>query len=71
MTSFSSMALEQLGSWIKEDRKIALKILRLVEEIEKSPFHGIGKSEPLKGDFKGYWSRRIDGKHRLVYRITH
>jgi toxin YoeB len=64
------MALEQLGFWIKEDRKIALRILRLVEEIEKSPFHGIGKPEPLKGDFKGYWSRRIDGEHRLIYKIT-
>jgi len=71
MTSFSSMALEQLGYWIKEDKKMALRILRLIGEIEKSPFHGIGKPEPLKGDFKGYWSRRIDGEHRLVYKITH
>jgi toxin YoeB len=49
---------------------MALRILRLIDEIERSPFTGIGKPEPLKGDFKGYWSRRIDGEHRLVYKIA-
>lgn len=70
MISFSPLALEQLGYWIKEDRKMALRILRLVAETERSPFEGIGKPEPLKGDFKGYRSRRIDDEHRLIYKIT-
>jgi toxin YoeB len=70
MTSFSPKALEHLSFWIKEDKKMALRILRLIAETEKSPFTGIGKPEPLKGDFKGYWSRRIDDNHRLVYKIS-
>jgi toxin YoeB len=70
MISFSPKALEHLSFWIKEYRKMALQILRLIIETEKSPFTGIGKPEPLKGDFKGYWSRKIDDKHRLVYKIS-
>ena len=71
MTSFAPLALEQLSYWIQQDRKIALRILRMIAELEKNPFTGIGKPEPLKGDFKGYWSRRIDNEHRLIYKITH
>lgn len=70
MISFSPLALEHLTCWIKEDRKMALLILRLVTETEKNPFAGIGRPEPMKGDFKGYWSRRIDGEHRLIYKTT-
>jgi len=70
MISFSPKALEHLSFWIQDDRKMALRILRLITETEKSPFTGIGKPEPLKGDFKGYWSRRIDGEHRLIYKVT-
>lgn len=71
MISFTPMALEHLSYWIQEDKKIALRILRMVAEIEKNPFIGIGKPEPLKGDFQGYWSRRIDAEHRLIYKITY
>lgn len=70
MISLSPLALKHLTYWIKEDRKMALRILRLVTETEKNPFTGIGKPEPLKGDFKGYLSRRIDGEYRLIYKIT-
>ena len=56
--------------WIKNDRKIAIKIGNLIEDILKNPFTGIGKPEPLKGNLKGYWSRRITEEHRLIYRIT-
>lgn len=69
MISFSETALEQLGYWVKEDKKLALSILRLLEEIQRTPFLGTGKPEPLKGDFKGYWSRRIDEEHRLIYKM--
>ena len=52
------------------DRKLFRKLVRLIAEIQRDPFTGIGKPEPLKGDLSGYWSRRIDDEHRLVYRPT-
>ncbi len=70
MISFSLTALQHLQFWIENDRKIALRILRMIEEIRRSPFDGIGKPEPLKGDFKDFWSRRITDKHRLIYKYT-
>jgi len=42
----------------------------MISETAKNPFDGIGKPEPLKGDFQGYWSRRINDEHRLVYKVT-
>lgn len=54
--------------WLATDRKMARRIVRLISEIQRDPFGGIGKPEPLKGDLSGYWSRRIDGEHRLIYR---
>lgn len=69
MISFSETAMQHLLFWISEDKKMAVKILKLIEEIKRNHFVGIGKPEPLKGDFKGYWSRRIDDEHRLVYKI--
>ena len=56
-------------SWLKEDRKMLLKINQLIKEIQRTPFDGIGKPEALKYDLAGYWSRRIDREHRLVYKI--
>ena len=53
---------------LASDRKTARRITRLIAEIQRDPFTGIGKPEPLKGDLSGYWSRRIDDEHRLVYR---
>ncbi len=69
MVSFSETALVQFEFWIAVEKKIALRILKLIQEIQRDNFKGIGKPEPLKGDFKGYWSRRIDNEHRLVYKI--
>ena len=66
---FDPTALEQLRFWTATDRRKALKILDLIEATLKSPFEGIGKSEPLRFDFAGAWSRRIDQEHRLVYRV--
>jgi toxin YoeB len=48
---------------------MATRIARLTGEVQRDPFSGIGKPEPLKGDLPGYWSRRIDDEHRLVYRV--
>jgi toxin YoeB len=59
--------LEDLSHWVSKDRKVALKILELVEAIRRDPFKGIGKPEPLRHLGAGVWSRRITQEHRLVY----
>ena len=56
-------------SWQKEDKKILRKINDLIKDIQKTPFDGLGKPEPLKYDLAGFWSRRIDLEHRLVYQF--
>lgn len=61
--------LEDLAHWVSTDRKIALRILELVESIRRDPFGGIGKPEPLRHLGPGVWSRRITQEHRLVYRV--
>jgi toxin YoeB len=63
-------ALDHLAYWIGEDPKIAAKILALVADARRNPFSGLGKPEPLRGNHKGWWSRRITDEHRLVYRVT-
>ena len=55
--------------WIKTDPGRLERIERLVRAIQASPFAGIGKPEPLRGDLTGWWFRRIDREHRLVYRV--
>ncbi len=55
--------------WTVEDKKIAKRIMALIKDIQRNPFDGIGKPEPLKHHLSGYWSRRITDEHRLVYRI--
>lgn len=68
---FSDKAKEHLKVLKKTgDRTIIKKILRLIEDIEKHPFEGIGKPEALKYDLSGFWSRRINREHRLVYKVT-
>lgn len=66
--NFDPAASEDLLYWLASDRKKARRITRLIGEIQRDPFTGTGKPEPLKGDLSGYWSRRIDDEHRLVYR---
>ena len=61
---------QDLSFWVKTDRKIALRVLELVEAVMKDPFDGIGKPEPLKFLLAGCWSRRITQEHRLVYRVS-
>ena len=59
-----------MNNWLKLDKKIYRKIVTLIKDIDRSPFTGLGKPESLKHDLQDYWSRRIDGEHRLVYKIT-
>lgn len=61
---------EDLRYWVETDRKIALRILDLVEAVLRDPFSGVGKPEPLKYVLVGAWSRRITQEHRLVYKVT-
>ncbi|MFH1097671.1 MAG: Txe/YoeB family addiction module toxin [Candidatus Desantisbacteria bacterium] len=57
--------------WFQEnDHKLLKRINTLVEDVKRSPFKGLGKPEPLKANLSGYWSRRIDSEHRLVYGIS-
>jgi len=55
--------------WQNTDRKVLKKVNELIKSCERTPFSGIGKPEPLKENLKGFWSRRIDNTHRLVYKV--
>jgi len=66
---FSKNAWEDYTSWLREDRKMLKKINDLIKDIQRTPFSGKGKPEPLKYDLAGYWSRRITLDHRLVYKF--
>lgn len=63
---FDAHAFEDLAWWIEFDRKMALRIIRLIKEVQQTPFEGIGKPEQLKHDLEGCWSRRINDEHRLL-----
>ncbi len=67
---FDIAAFEDLAWWIEQDRNKALRIVNLIRDVQRDPFKGIGKPEPLKHEFKGCWSRRIDQEHRLVYQVS-
>ncbi|MCA0445565.1 MAG: Txe/YoeB family addiction module toxin [Bacteroidetes bacterium] len=69
LITFSLNAWEDYISWQTEDKKMLKKINELIKDIQLHPFEGIGKPEPLKYDLAGYWSRRIDREHRLVYQV--
>ena len=66
---FSKNAWEDYTSWQTDDKKTLKKLNSLIKDIERNPYEGIGKPEPLKFDLAGLWSRRIDQTNRLVYRI--
>ena len=66
---FDPAAFEDLAWWIGQDRKKALKVVKLIEAIQRDPFQGTGEPEPLKHDLAGCWSRRIDREHRLIYEV--
>lgn len=67
--TFSKNAWEDYLSWQKDDKKMLRKINDLIKDIQRTPYDGLGKPEPLKFDLTGYWSRRIDQEHRLVYQF--
>ncbi|MEO8149403.1 MAG: Txe/YoeB family addiction module toxin [Bacteroidia bacterium] len=69
IVQFSQRAIEALNSYKSGNQKLVFKVLDLIEDIQKNPFTGLGKPEALKGNYSGYWSRRINNEHRLVYKV--
>ena len=67
---FAELAWEDYLYWQKQDRKLVDRINKLIEATAPDPFIGIGKPELLKHAFTGFWSRRINDEHRMVYRVT-
>jgi len=67
---FSEHAWEDYLYWQRSDKRILQRINTLIKEIMRSPFQGMGKPEPLKHALSGYWSRRINDEHRIIYKIT-
>lgn len=67
---FADESWEDYLYWQKTDKKMITKINKLIKDIKRSPFEGIGKPEPLKHNYRGFWSRRINGEHRIIYRVT-
>lgn len=68
--SFLSEAFENYNNWVSENKKVHAKIAGLIKDLQRNPFSGIGKPEPLKHELKGLWSRRITDEHRLVYKVS-
>jgi toxin YoeB len=66
---FAERAWEDYLYWQKSDRTVLERINALIREIQREPFSGIGKPEPLKHAFAGYWSRRITDEHRIIYKV--
>jgi toxin YoeB len=67
---FSPESLASLQNYKSGNQKLLFKLLDLLDEVQKTPFSGLGKPEALKGNLSGCWSRRINDEHRLVYRIN-
>ena len=67
---FAEQAWEDYLYWQKTDKKLLERVNTLIKDVTRSPFSGIGKPEPLKNALSGYWSRRINEEHRIVYKIV-
>ncbi len=67
--TFTKNAWDDYTSWLADDKNMLKKINELIRDIQRTPYEGKGKPEPLKYDLAGFWSRRIDREHRLVYQV--
>ena len=67
--SFESSAFDDFNEWAIINKQCHKRIINLIKEINRNPYQGLGKPEALKHQLQGYWSRRIDDEHRLVYKI--
>ena len=70
MLAWASTAWEDYLYWQQQDKQMLKRINLLIKDIQRQPFTGIGDPKPLRHNWSGYWSRRIDKEHRLVYKIT-
>lgn len=70
MLAWASTAWEDYLYWQQQDKQILKRINLLIKDIQRQPFTGIGDPEPLRHNWSGYWSRRIDKEHRLVYKAS-
>ena len=68
--AFTKQAFSEYNEWFETNTLIIDRIKVLISDIDRDPFKGIGKPEPLRGNWSGYWSRRIDGEHRLIYKVS-
>ena len=66
---FEANAFQDFVEWARIDRKLYQRIANLIMDTLRTPFSGLGKPEPLKHELRGYWSRRINDEHRLVYKV--
>jgi toxin YoeB len=66
---FVDESWEDYQYWLRTDKKILARINDLIKDISRTPYTGIGKPEPLKYKYKGFWSRRITDEHRLIYQV--
>ncbi|MBW7862364.1 MAG: Txe/YoeB family addiction module toxin [Rhodocyclaceae bacterium] len=69
MITFEDAAWDDYLYWQQTDKAMLRRINALIRDIQRDPFEGIGKPEPLRFNFSGYWSRRIDDEHRIVYKV--
>jgi len=67
---FADRGWEDFSHWVEHEPKMVARIVRLIKDIERSPYQGLGKPEPLRHDLSGFWSRRINDEHRLVYAVN-
>lgn len=67
---FDGDVFEDLEWWVEHDRRMALRLMKLIREVQRTPYEGTGKPEPLKHELSGCWSRRINQEHRLVYQVV-
>jgi toxin YoeB len=70
MLTWASGAWDDYLYWQQQDKQMLRRINLLIKDIQRQPFTGIGDPEPLRHNWSGYWSRRIDKEHRLVYKVT-
>jgi toxin YoeB len=70
LLSFRKQAWEDYLYWFQTDPRTCKRIHELIRDTQRTPFDGIGKPEALKNNYKGFWSRRIDREHRMVYGVT-
>ncbi len=68
--TFAPKAWDSYRYWQTTDKTIVKRINTLIKDIQRTPFEGIGKPEPLKHALSGFWSRRINDEHRIVYKVT-